>query len=303
MSIKYYSPLRYPGGKGMFSYFFSEVIKNNLGVKYFSEPFAGGAAVSLSLLKNGFVEKIFLNDQDIFIYSFWKAIITKPDEFIKLIRKTPVTIGEWKKQNAFYRDPKTPKSASLLDIGFCTFFLNRCNRSGILNAGPIGGKEQTGEWKIDARFKNKESLINRIEVIKRFRNKINISRDDGIDYMKVFLNKNTSIPHKAILFYLDPPYYLQGKSLYKNNYYVDKDHKNLANHLNSSSLKWILSYDENKFIRNLYSNGSFQWSKSLRMTHLANKTKIGKELIIASNNCKIPLSKIKLTKSQLKPMS
>jgi hypothetical protein len=31
-----------------------------------------------------------------------------------------------------------------LEVGFATFFLNRTNRSGILNGGIIGGRDQVG---------------------------------------------------------------------------------------------------------------------------------------------------------------
>jgi putative adenine-specific DNA methyltransferase len=40
--------------------------------------------------------------------------------------------------------------------------MNRTNRSGILKAGVIGGKNQNGTYKIDARF-NKNSIIERIK--------------------------------------------------------------------------------------------------------------------------------------------
>ena len=40
-----------------------------------------------------------------------------------------------------------------LALGFSAFFLNRTNRSGIIEgAGPIGGYTQTGKWKVDAQL-------------------------------------------------------------------------------------------------------------------------------------------------------
>ena len=58
-----------------------------------------------------------------------------------------------------------------LEIGFAAFYLNRCNFSGVIKGGPIGGINQTGKWKIDARF-NKEDLIRRIRNLKRERLKL-----------------------------------------------------------------------------------------------------------------------------------
>ena len=47
------------------------------------------------------------------------------------------------------------------ELGFAAFYLNRTNRSGILNAGVIGGKKQDGKWEMDARF-NRDNLASRI---------------------------------------------------------------------------------------------------------------------------------------------
>lgn len=65
------------------------------------------------------------------------------------------------------------EQAELLDLAFSTFFLNRTNRSGIIKGGVIGGKEQTGEWKMDVRF-NKADLIKRIEKIALYRDRISL---------------------------------------------------------------------------------------------------------------------------------
>ena len=302
MSSTFYSPLRYPGGKGAFAKFLAQVIVRNPEVHYYAEPYAGGAASALALLSNGYVKEIYLNDKDIFIYSFWKAMKMKPDELISRVQETPVTIDEWYKHKEFYNNPSRLKTATVLDIGFCTFFLNRCNRSGILNAGPIGGKQQNGKWKIDARF-NKQNLVQRLMEIKKLRKSIHISSVDAIDFMCCFFKKYKGISHKQILFYLDPPYYLKGKVLYKDNYYIDEDHIALSIYLNTFSEKWLLSYDDTKFIRKLYSNNSRKRTKRVNKVNGAYYPKIGKEMIIGSKNCKLPRNRIKLTRKQLKNMN
>jgi len=62
------------------------------------------------------------------------------------------------------------QESDLLELGFSTFFLNRTNRSGIIKGGVIGGKNQDGKWKLDARYKTKD-LIRRIESIARYKKK------------------------------------------------------------------------------------------------------------------------------------
>ena len=62
-------------------------------------------------------------------------------------------------------------TAYSLSLAFATLFLNRTNRSGILNAGPIGGYAQDGEWKLDVRF-DKEVIIAKIDSIAKEKERI-----------------------------------------------------------------------------------------------------------------------------------
>ena len=130
------SPLRYPGGKHRLAGFIQLAIQNlNMPDCTYVEPFAGGAGVALSLLLDGTVNRIVINDYDKAIYSFWRAVRQEPTSLIDLIQNTPVTIDEWHRQKEIY----LTSTAYSLDLAFATLFLNRTNRSGILNAGPIGG--------------------------------------------------------------------------------------------------------------------------------------------------------------------
>jgi DNA adenine methylase len=135
-----------------------------------------------------------------------------------------------------------------LDLGFATFFLNRTNRSGILNAGVIGGRDQTGPWKINARF-NRSDLIARIEAIARLRRRISLSCRDAKDFLNTAVK---NLPHKALI-YLDPPYYKKGRELYYD-YYKHEDHAAIAALVKKSLKKrpWIVSYDDVPQIHELY---------------------------------------------------
>lgn len=93
------SPLRYPGGKNRLANFIGLTIQNiNIKNCTYIEPFAGGAGVALSLLLNGVVDNIVINDYDKAIYSFWRAVKETPDELIERIANTPITITEWYRQ-------------------------------------------------------------------------------------------------------------------------------------------------------------------------------------------------------------
>lgn len=144
-------------------------------------------------------------------------------------------MDEWHRQKAIYQEPE---QHSLMEVGFATFFLNRTNRSGILNGGVIGGKEQTGNFKLDARF-NKVDLTNRIRRIARYKERINLYNWDAAEFIQVVLPQ---LPVKALV-YLDPPYYLKGKELY-DNHYSHQDHAVIAELVKTRvNQKWIVSYD------------------------------------------------------------
>lgn len=244
IKLKNYSPLRYPGGKGKLYPFVAEVIKNT-GIQHptYVEPFAGGAGVALSLLFNGIVEEIVINDYDKAIYSMWKAMLTQTKAFIKLIEDTPISIEEWYHQKDIYSNQNKKYS---LELGFATFFLNRTNRSGILSAGPIGGYKQTGNYLIDARF-NKEDLIKRIKKIVMYKNKIHIYNHDVRSFIKSYIPQYID----CAFIYFDPPYYNKGKCLYKN-FFIDKDHKDIYDLITKLKCPWMVTYDDASKIKEIY---------------------------------------------------
>ena len=280
--MEFLSPLRYPGGKAKVADFVRCLTeKNALLDGTYVEPYVGGGSVALSLLFNEYVKDIYINDKDIAIYAFWHSILHEPEALCKLIKDTPVTVETWFKLRD-YQD-KTD-NVDLLHLGFSTFFLNRTNRSGILKAGVIGGYEQTGNYKIDARF-NKEDLIKRIERIADYSDRIHLTNEDAVTLVQ---RLKKELPYNT-LFYLDPPYYIKGKGLYLN-YYNDNDHQNIANSISDfREHKWIISYDNVDFIANLYSR--FR-QKTFELNYSASNSGKGKEIMIFSDNLVIPSHKL-----------
>jgi len=276
--MDYYSPLRYPGGKSKISPFVKQLFKENqLCDGVYVEPYAGGASVALALLFNEYASKVIINDFDLSIYAFWHSVINSTDDLCKLIRDTPLDVENWVRQKDIQRTEKK----RLLKLGFSTFYLNRTNRSGIIDAGIIGGKDQQGKWKIDARF-NKEELINRIRRIAQYKTRIELFNDDAVNLIKKIKAK---LPQKA-LFYFDPPYYIKGKDLYLN-YYNDKNHVEIFNEIDKiNKQRWILTYDNVGFIQNLYKG--FRQVK-YQLNYSAAKASKGNELMILSHNIFIPL--------------
>ncbi len=157
-----YSPLRYPGGKSKLATLIYLIMQNTENdCRTYIEPFAGGAGVALSLLLENKVDKIVINDYDKAIYSFWRAIKEDTALLLKLVAETPLNIEEWRRQKEIYTNQNQKYS---VELGFAAFYLNRTNRSGVLNGGPIGGISQSGNYLMDARY-NRLELIKRIEKI------------------------------------------------------------------------------------------------------------------------------------------
>lgn len=238
----------------------------------FVEPFGGGAGAALNLLSAGIVNKIIINDIDPAIASFWRAILHSTDLFIEKILKTEVTLQEWKTQKEVYT---FRQSHSDFELAFASFFLNRTNRSGVLAANPIGGINQTGKWKINARF-NKTDIIRRILHVASMKKQISILEEDAISLLK----KLETSP-KTIFVYLDPPYYNKGSELYLNSY-RPKDHENLAHFITQQeAYPWLVTYDNTEEIKWLYRHCKIE---EYHLNYHVTKWKVGKEVCITPHS-------------------
>lgn len=242
--MPFLSPLRYPGGKRKLANFIKLIFHTNFLLDgEYAEPYAGGASIALALLFEEYVQHIHINDLDYSIYAFWYSVLNETEQLCRLISDTPVTMDEWYRQKSI----QTNTSASLLELGFSTFFLNRTNRSGIISGGVIGGKNQNGKWKLDARY-NKKNLIKRIRKIARYRSRISLYNLDALDFTNEIISR---LPDRALI-YFDPPYFVKGKQLLYSNFYNPHDHKAVAELARNLSKNWIVSYDDVPEIRSLY---------------------------------------------------
>lgn len=273
------SPLRYPGGKSLMTNFFVDLFhRNGLQGIVYAEPYAGGAGAAINLLLNGHVNEIVINDANIGIYSFWNYLIYDSEHFIQAVQDIPVTLSEWHNQKEIITNEITPS----FELGVATFFMSRTNRSGVILGGAIGGsteeKQNNAKYKIDCRF-NKKELTQRLKTIAAKKDHIKVTNEDALDFLRQ-LNNNVFV-------YLDPPYYVKGKSLYMNHY-TGKDHEKLAHYLqNEADFNWVLSYDDVSQIRNLYAHSEL-YRFPLRYT--VSKKQIGYELLTHSQNLQFPES-------------
>lgn len=286
-SNKLYTPLRYPGGKARFAPFIASLMgANGLSGGHYLEPYAGGAGVALELLFHGDASHVHINDFDTAVFDFWMAVTQKPEEILQLLADTPVTMTQWLHWRAVLRgDIKVGQ----VERGFATLFMNRTNRSGVLKGGVIGGLDQTGAYKLDARLK-KEVLARRIEMIALHASSITVYNEDAHSLLKrsgAFLPKNS-------LVYLDPPYYVKGQGLYRN-FYEHDDHVRIAELLQSLAFKtpWVVSYDNVEEIRQMY-----RMSQSLAygLNYTAQVRYVGSEVMFFRPDLAVPQDEIPQSK-------
>jgi DNA adenine methylase len=265
--------LRYPGGKAALGPYISYLLDLcSSPPRDYAEPYCGGAGAGLYLLYHEHVERVLLNDLDECIWSFWFSALHRTDAFVDLVTTTPVTLESWHEQRAILADT----SSDVLARGFATFFLNRTNRSGIIRARPIGGLNQTGRWKIDARY-NAPRLIERLRRLAQYKNRIVLSRENGADFVRRLASDSDTF------IYADPPYLVKSGGLYMNAMEWH-DHEDLAVVLRDAECPWFLTYDADERVQALYPENPIA---GYRLKHTAGRQRIGAETGVFSRRLEL----------------
>ena len=291
MTARSPSPLRYPGGKASLYPLLVDVLNaNNLKDGHYAEPFCGGAGLALRLLYAGHVRHIHINDYDRAIWAFWFCVLNHTAQLVQRIENTPVTLDEWDRQRAIYLDPH---NQGLVDTGFAALFLNRTNRSGILDAGVIGGMAQDGNYALDCRF-NRGELIRRIERAAQYRDQIHLY---GVGASDFIVQHTFNIPQTApALFFVDPPYVSQGRRLYRQPF-DQAEHILLAAELQKLKRQWLLTYDDTTQVRQWYCNRR-QYANPARYS-LQHK-RVTAERMIVSDNLQWPPPRYRENSTQIR---
>ncbi|MDD5702558.1 MAG: DNA adenine methylase [Dehalococcoidales bacterium] len=277
------SPLRYPGAKRRLASYIAETLeKNQLLPDIFIEPFAGGASVSLELLKSNKVDKIGIADKDPLVAAFWKTVFWDSDWLISQIMSIEITVEAWRRFQVC-----TPVSTR--EKALKCLFINRTSFSGIMaGAGPIGGFEQKSQYKIDCRFPRQE-LTRRVIQAQELSGRVafvwNTSWNTTLGRVAQMSEKGT-LP-KSILYYFDPPFFEEADRLY-TYWFKPKDHISFRDSVRKLSVPWIISYDSSPKVHELYGNRDHNGSTIQCLYSIAGPGPRKSEEVIITNLKQLP---------------
>lgn len=260
------SPLRYPGGKSRAVKIIAKLIPY---FDEFREPFLGGGSVFV-YAKQRFPNKTFwINDLYFELYKFWKMSQKDVDALIDKIYEWREKFPIGKELHQFLN--KNLDAFDDLERAAAFFIYNRITFSGTSLSGGFS----------EAAFKGRftESSIQRLN---KFAEIINGSKITNLDYEEV-INKEG----ENVFIFLDPPYYSATKSaLYGKNGNLHKsfDHQRFAKTMQNCSHKWLITYDDNEYIRKLFDFAYITpWNLTYGMRNITEKSnQKGKELFISN---------------------
>ncbi|MGV2292095.1 DNA adenine methylase [Trinickia sp. YCB016] len=273
MSSPFLNPLRYPGSKARSIEFFAEIARrNDLVGREIVEPYAGSGAVSFGLLERKLVSRAMFFERDPLVFSFWHCVFHRCQELIDAVLAVEVTLDTWHRLDVL-RNVDDVNNNNIVQLGLAGLFFNRTNFSGVIHAGPIGGQSQTSDYSISCRF-NKADLVKRIRDASSFGDRVSVFFGDAVHA----LEDAKSVNNENRFFYVDPPYFEQGRKLYRYHYRFG-DHERLAGVLADASYDWVLSYDSHAVIDFLYSD-HYKFRHVFRYSSKAHKME--EELVISN---------------------
>lgn len=260
------SPLRYPGGKSRAVDLIATLIPD---FDEYREPFLGGGSVFLNV-KQRFPNKIYwINDLYFELYKFWEISQSNIDSLIEKIYYLRQKFPVGKELHKFLNE--NIHRFNDLDRAAAFFIYNRITFSGTSLSGGYS----------EAAFKGRftESSIHRLYNFARLLKDVKIT---NFDYQKLVEEEGDNV-----FIFLDPPYFSATKSgLYGKNGNLHKsfDHVRFADTMRNCKHNWLITYDDSKHIRELFSFANIlSWDLTYGMRNInGNSNQIGKELFISN---------------------
>jgi DNA adenine methylase len=260
------SPLRYPGGKSRAVETIAKLLPD---FDEFREPFLGGGSVFVYVKQRFPNKKFWVNDLYSELYRFWAMTQKDVDALID-------KVNEWREKYPIGKELYRFLNENLENFNdserAAAFFIyNRITFSGTTLSGGYSEGAFTGRFT--------ESSIRRLNDLAKV---VNGSIITNYDYEELVKKEGENV-----FIFLDPPYYSATKSaLYAKNGNLHKsfDHKRFAENMKNCRHKWLITYDDSEYIRNLFSFANIvPWNLTYGMRNITeNSDQTGKELFISN---------------------
>lgn len=280
---RYLSPLRYPGGKGRMGPYLADLMASQYGlleVEIWAEPFAGGLGAGLHVLAADVAEEVWFCETNPALAALWRMIRTDLDDLARRIELTNPTIDLFYASREMVKNAATTGGHDDQELAVAALILNRCSRSGIVapNVGPIGGKDQAGKYTVKSRF-DPAKVAARLRALSPYTQRLRQYDCSGIEFLRG-LDGGVGIEEEMLAF-VDPPYTDVGNDLYGRGMSV-AEHRELAWILNTSPMRWALTYDATPHIwTDWYPNRAVM---EYGISHSAHKQHADTEYLIVSDN-------------------
>jgi|SRR6267142_2072671 len=259
-SVPHRSPFRYPGGKTwLIPYIRLWLTHNSRRYRELIEPFAGGAIVGISAAFEGLVDKVTLIELDPDVSAVWQTILSRDGE------KLALKILTFEPTLKSVKPLLEAEHKTTFDRAFATIIRNRVQRGGILAPGAgLMNKGENGKGLASRWYP--QTLHRRILDIISIKHKVRFFRGDGLEYIR------RNLQRKSVAFFVDPPYTVAGRRLYK---FSDMNHKALYGTLAKTSGDFLMTYDDSSEIRQLTLQFRFDCETvAMKNTHNACMTEL-----------------------------
>jgi DNA adenine methylase len=260
------SPLRYPGGK-------SRAVEKIAGLipafDEFREPFVGGGSVFIHLKQKFPGKKFWINDFYTDLAVFWQEIQVDSGSVIRQIRDWRNDFQNGREFHKYLRENKPNFNRIRQAAAF--FVFNRITFSGTTEAGGFSIQA------FEKRFT--ESSIERLGKMPEVLRDVKIT---NLDYEEVI-----KAGGENVFLFLDPPYFSATSSaLYGKNGNLHKsfDHERFAEALRYCPHRWLLTYDDSPYVRELFSFADItDWNLMYGMRNITeNSSQKATELFISN---------------------
>lgn len=266
------SPLRYPGGKSKAIKFLQQYIPKNF--KEYREPFFGGGSVGFYVQQHYGNVRFLANDLNYELYCFWNTVKNDIDKMYDEVLRIR---NAYQDGRVLYNEILERRNANLSEFqrGVDFFILNRITFSGVADSGGYSNQSFHKRFTLSSIERMKEAH----KVIKNF-------KLCNADFEEIIASEGIDV-----FIFLDPPYYSATKSkLYGKNgdLHIGFDHVKLSEMLKDTKHKFLMTYDNSEYIRELYKDfHMIEWDLQYGMNNYKQSTASkGKELLISNYSFK-----------------